>query len=144
VNGARLLFVSAIVIAPALASAGGWPCRDDAKKLCPKVSPAGGAVLGCLQQHESELSDACREKMSEMKEHVREARDACGEDAKKLCPDVKAGGGAIARCLSQHESELSDGCKAMMKKRPMSAPEKKGKEEAPTEEPAEDDGGEPS
>jgi hypothetical protein len=35
----------------------------------------------------------------------------CRDDAAKLCPDVKPGGGAMARCLKEHSSELSPACK---------------------------------
>ena len=36
---------------------------------------------------------------------------ACREDVKKLCGDVKPGGGAIGDCLKSHEADLSQGCK---------------------------------
>ncbi len=35
----------------------------------------------------------------------------CADDVKKFCKDVKPGGGRIIRCLEEHQSELSDGCK---------------------------------
>jgi hypothetical protein len=35
----------------------------------------------------------------------------CRDDAAKLCPDVKPGGGAMARCMKEHSSELSPACK---------------------------------
>ncbi len=39
---------------------------------------------------------------------------ACKDDVKKLCGDVKPGGGAIKNCMKAHESELSQGCKDNM------------------------------
>ena len=36
---------------------------------------------------------------------------ACREDVKKLCGDVKPGGGAIGDCLKSHQADLSQGCK---------------------------------
>jgi Cysteine rich repeat len=41
----------------------------------------------------------------------REMRGACRADMKKHCRDVQPGGGRLAMCLKQHESELSPGCK---------------------------------
>jgi hypothetical protein len=35
----------------------------------------------------------------------------CVADAKKLCKDVQPGEGRIARCMKEHEKELSPGCK---------------------------------
>ncbi len=41
------------------------------------------------------------------------ARDArpCDEDVAKFCKDVQPGGGGIIKCLKDHESDLSAGCK---------------------------------
>ena len=35
----------------------------------------------------------------------------CAKDAAKFCKDVKPGKGGIAKCLKEHESELSASCK---------------------------------
>lgn len=42
------------------------------------------------------------------------ARNPCAPDVARLCPDVPRGGGRIARCLHQHEDQLSPLCKARM------------------------------
>jgi hypothetical protein len=34
-------------------------CRADAVRLCRGISPGGGRVIGCLRQHEKELSAGC-------------------------------------------------------------------------------------
>ena len=36
---------------------------------------------------------------------------ACRADIQKLCKGVQPGGGRIAACLKQHESEISPGCR---------------------------------
>lgn len=37
---------------------------------------------------------------------------ACKADAEKFCKDVQPGRGRILQCLNQHDTELSEGCKA--------------------------------
>jgi hypothetical protein len=40
------------------------------------------------------------------------AKGPCADDVAKYCKDVKRGGGAIARCLKDNESQLSPACKS--------------------------------
>lgn len=40
----------------------------------------------------------------------------CAEDAARLCKGVQAGEGRVARCMKEHESELSPACKANLAK----------------------------
>jgi len=87
-------------------------CRADVEKLCKGVRPGGGRIASCLKQHESELSPGCREAIAEAKEKVREFAEACKPDVETLCKGVQPGHGRIARCLKQHEAELSAECKA--------------------------------
>ena len=42
-------------------------------------------------------------------------RGPCAEDAKKLCAGMEPGGGRIARCMKEHEAELSPACQSQMK-----------------------------
>ena len=36
---------------------------------------------------------------------------ACKADIEKFCQDVKPGGGAVMKCLKEHQAELSEPCK---------------------------------
>jgi hypothetical protein len=40
--------------------AGVEACKPDVEKFCQNVQPGGGRIRQCLQQHEAELSDACK------------------------------------------------------------------------------------
>jgi hypothetical protein len=43
--------------------------------------------------------------------NMKELRSVCAADYKKLCPDVRMGGGRIVRCLKEHEADLSAPCR---------------------------------
>ena len=43
------------------------------------------------------------------------AEGPCREDAKKFCGNVQPGGGRIARCMKEHEAQLSPACQSAMK-----------------------------
>jgi hypothetical protein len=40
-----------------------------------------------------------------------QVRDACADDIAKFCKGLQPGGGRIAKCLKDHEKELSPACK---------------------------------
>jgi hypothetical protein len=41
-------------------------------------------------------------------------RQACAADYQKFCSDAQIGQGRVAQCMRQHESALSDTCKASL------------------------------
>ncbi len=92
----------------------GGPCTDDVAKFCKDVRPGGGSVAKCLQEHENDLSPACKEQISKTKQKIQEFKEACRADVTKFCKDVRPGRGRILQCLKQNEAELSPGCKAVM------------------------------
>ena len=93
-----------------------WPCADDAKKFCKEVKPGGGRIIKCLQGHQSELSDACKQQLESGKKRAAAARDACKSDVEKWCKSVSPGEGRILNCLKEHQTELSAECKAQVGK----------------------------
>ena len=86
-------------------------CADDVAKFCKDVKPGDGGVMKCLKEHESELSTSCREHVAHRGKSDHESRGACRDDVQKFCKDVQPGRGGIMRCLKEHESELSAGCR---------------------------------
>ncbi len=101
------------------------PCSEDIEKFCKDVKPGPRAILNCLEEHENELTDACREyevKMEgprvERKELVRQRmkfRQACKADVIKFCKDVEPVPGGIEKCLNEHKKELSTPCSESIK-----------------------------
>jgi hypothetical protein len=113
------------------------PCSEDIAKFCQDLKPGQRALMECLEQHESELSDACKgyeAKMERPRAESREVvmqqmrvRQACREDVTKLCSDAKSASGGIFACLRAHTGEVSMPCKDAL------AVAKGGEEEKNTE-----------
>jgi Cysteine rich repeat len=111
----RLTAAAALCIGLALsgsALAQAPSCKADLAKFCPQAKPGGGQVAACLKQNMAQLSAPCKERVGQMKELLKEVHQACEEDIHFLCDGIQPGGGRIAACLKQSESEVSAGCKA--------------------------------
>src|ERR1041385_357218 len=70
-------------------------CREDAQKFCGEVAPDG--KKDCMQQHEGEFSQACKDNLAEgkqkMQQKMQEIREACQQDLKHYCANVTPGEG---------------------------------------------------
>ena len=42
-------------------------CKSDVARLCPGVTPDGGKLIGCLKEHENEISVGCAKALKAMK-----------------------------------------------------------------------------
>ncbi len=88
--------------APAFsAEKGKGPCAADTEKFCKDVKPGEGRVKACLQEHEKDLSQACRERKAlraEKRGGNREGKAALAKDGK--------GGGA---CMRQYGKGFASG-----------------------------------
>ncbi len=101
------------------------PCAQDIAKFCKDVKPDFRSIMACLEEHENELSDACKTheakmggRRMEVREEIRERvkfRKACNDDIVKLCKDADPAGGGVVKCLQQHEKELSAPCGERLK-----------------------------
>ena len=87
-------------------------CKADLAKFCPQAKPGGGQVAACLKKNSAQLSAPCKQRVGQMRQILKEVQKACEEDVHFLCDGVQPGGGRIAACLKQSESEVSEGCKA--------------------------------
>jgi len=98
-------------------------CKDDAQKLCGDVKPGDGKIKDCMKQHESELSEACKDNIAEgkdkFKEKLEEAKAACKQDIQQFCANVTPGQGREFACLKSYEDKISTGCKEKLPKRGM-------------------------
>jgi len=115
------LLILGLMFTTAASAADQNPCSEDIAKFCKDVKPGQRAIMDCLEQHESQLSDACKDyeaKMENPRVESREVgmqqmrvRQVCRGDVAKFCNDLKPGSGGITTCLKEHASELSLPCK---------------------------------
>jgi hypothetical protein len=42
-------------------------CKEDAARICPGVEPGGGRLVGCLKEHENEVSIGCAKELKAIK-----------------------------------------------------------------------------
>ncbi len=68
----------------------------------------------CMKEHEGELSDACKNRIGQIREKNSAIKKACKADYKKLCKSEKSGQGRIIRCLKENEAQLSETCKSAL------------------------------
>jgi hypothetical protein len=99
------------------------PCSEDVTRFCGNIPPGSAgmiALMDCLEEHEKELSDACRNlearmggprmERSEAVREKRQFRQNCIGDMARLCNDASPTQGGMMKCLSEHENELSAPC----------------------------------
>jgi len=95
-------------------------CKDDIKKLCGEVKPGGGAIRDCLKQHQADLSQACKDNISEAKEKFKEKTEevkaVCKQDLQQYCANVTPGEGREMACLRAYSDKLSAACKEKLPK----------------------------
>jgi hypothetical protein len=91
----------------------GRACREDVNQFCAAIDPGGGRVIGCLAQHQLDLTPTCQAEMSrlsEARDRVNGVRRACASDAESLCKGVPQQVGPLLRCLQENEARLSKEC----------------------------------
>jgi hypothetical protein len=86
------------------------PCANDTAKFCKDVKGLQ-ARMACLKQREAELSPQCQARVHAMATRIQQLSDACQSDVQQFCPNISPGSGRLAKCLKEHQSELSSTCK---------------------------------
>jgi hypothetical protein len=112
---AALMLTMASTAASAQQRAGGnSACAADLEKFCAGVEPGAGRIYRCLEEHEAQLSDACKEHVAQMRQRAGTISAACKDDLTKFCKSISVGGGRVRNCLKRHEAELSPSCKTAL------------------------------
>jgi hypothetical protein len=93
----------------------GRACLADVEVHCPDVEPGGGRILGCLAQHQLDLSASCQgelNRIDEARARVQTTREACAVDVRTFCRGVPPQAGPLLDCLQANASRLTGTCSA--------------------------------
>lgn len=92
-------------------------CKTELETYCKDVTPGQRRVLACLYAFGDKLSSQCEYALYDAAAQLERAVavlsfliNECGDDAEKVCPNVKAGEGRIVECLGQNRAKVSNRC----------------------------------
>ena len=97
-----------------------FDCSADVERFCKGLTGRPAAMLQCLDQHKSDLSEACRTSLAKTSPAVQSDAVPCADDFKRFCADVGPEAGARNKCLMDHKSEVSTLCRAFLDRGPPS------------------------
>jgi hypothetical protein len=92
------------------------PCGPDVKKFCSGVAKGKGRIAQCLDEHQDQLSDACRALRDKSGPSSAKPRSGCQADVAQFCKGIKKGGGRVTKCLDEHADQLSATCREIREK----------------------------
>lgn len=94
-------------------------CETDLENYCSTVTPGEGRLLHCMAAHADKISGRCEYAFYQAATLLEQLAAAlnylateCGADIETHCSDVEMGEGRILACLSEHEAEIGESCKA--------------------------------
>jgi len=100
--------------ARALVAEFGRACKADVDQFCAGVEPGGGRVIGCLNQHQLEVSSPCQAELTRLaaaRERISALKAACKGDVERICKGVSTQAGPLLECLQENEARLSSECR---------------------------------
>jgi hypothetical protein len=90
-------------------------CEPDAFALCRNVG-RGEPTARCLAANQGKLTPRCQENLDGFARIEKSSAKACAADASRFCPDAKPGKGDLYVCLVFQGRDLSDGCRAALRR----------------------------
>ena len=106
------VFTLACVIAsiPSYAQIAG-PCAETVTKYCKDVTPGGGRIIKCLNDHRDDQSIACKDWLEDQNKSLKELNTACTEEIARLCSFNPPDSLRIFRCLEDNYAVLKLDCR---------------------------------
>jgi hypothetical protein len=111
----RLLRVAAalsctVTALPSPAQVAG-PCTETVQKYCKDVTPGGGRIMKCLNDHRDDQSIACKDWVEVQQKSLKELNAACAAEIASLCSFDPPDGIRIYQCLESNYIALKIDCR---------------------------------
>jgi hypothetical protein len=107
-----VVFLAILVAVPVLSEAQiSGPCTETVTKYCKDVTPGGGRIMKCLNEHRDDQSMACRDWLEDQNKSLKELNTACPRDIASLCNFSNPDSMLIYRCLEDNYVSLKSDCR---------------------------------
>jgi hypothetical protein len=91
------------------------PCAETITKFCSDVTPGGGRIMKCLNDHRDDQSMACREWLQDQNKSLKELNTSCTEEIARLCSFDHPDDIRMYRCLEENYVALKSDCREKLR-----------------------------
>ena len=107
---AAILFLCITSPLPGHAQTAG-PCSETVARFCKEVTPGGGRLMKCLNDHRDDQSIACKDWLQDQNKTLKELNTSCRGEIASLCNFSNPDSVIIYRCLEDNYVTLKSDCR---------------------------------
>jgi len=112
-TGIIVVLMIFIAASPAFAQAAN-PCAKDIKQYCGYVTPGGGRLVRCYEEHKDSMTADCRAWAEGAKANAAVLKQSCSKEIDDNCNFEKGDPLEMLDCLQSHYIDLSPDCIAKL------------------------------
>ncbi len=116
----RLLLAAAFTIVCVLSSFQSYaqiagPCAETVAKYCKDVTPGGGRIMKCLNDHRDDQSLVCKDWLADQNKSLKELNGVCAEEIARFCSFETTDYFRIYQCLNDNYVALKLDCRGKLR-----------------------------
>ena len=111
--GTTAVLMTLIAALPAFAQTAN-PCAEDIEQYCGYITPGGGRLIRCYEEHKDSMSGACRAWAEGAKANASVLNEACSQMIDARCNTEKGDPLAMVNCLQGHYVDLTSECRVKL------------------------------
>jgi hypothetical protein len=111
---AAFLFACIVTSTPSEAQIAG-PCAETITHYCKDVTPGGGRILKCLDDHRDDQSIACKDWLEDQNKSLKELNTVCAEEIARMCSFDNPNSYRIFRCLEDNYTAVKSVCREKLR-----------------------------